>query len=79
MGSADLMERNLNRRVELLFPLENPDHIRHICEDVLNVYLRDNQLAYALQSDGSYAHKIPVKGERPVNVQNWLMHARRRS
>lgn len=79
LGSADLMERNLNRRVELLFPLENPEHIRDICEDVLNVYLRDNQLAYAMLPDGKYEHKVPSKGERPVNVQNWLMHARRRS
>lgn len=79
LGSADLMERNLNRRIELLFPVENPEHIRHLCENVLNVYLRDNQLAYVLQPDGSYQHRVPVKGERPVNVQNWLMHARRRS
>ncbi len=79
LGSADLMERNLNRRVELLFPIENPEHIRHICEDVLDIYLRDNQLAYAMRSDGKYEHKVPSKGERPVNVQNWLMHARRRS
>jgi polyphosphate kinase len=78
LGSADLMERNLNRRVELLFPLENPDYVRQIIEDVLNIYLRDNQLAYALQPQGNYEHKIPGK-ERPVNVQNWLMHARRRS
>ena len=79
LGSADLMERNLNRRVELLFPLENPEHIRLICEEVLNVYLRDNQLAYALHADGKYERKVPGQGERPVNVQNWLMHARRRS
>jgi polyphosphate kinase len=79
LGSADLMERNLNRRVELLFPVENPEHIRNICENILDVYLRDNQLAYTLRSDGTYERKIPSKGERPVNVQNWLMHARRRS
>jgi polyphosphate kinase len=79
LGSADLMERNLNRRVELLFPLENPEHIRHICENVLDIYLRDNQLAYVMRADGRYDHKVPVNGERPVNVQNWLMHARRRS
>jgi polyphosphate kinase len=79
LGSADLMERNLDRRVELLFPLENPEHIRLICEEVLNVYLRDNQLAYALHDDGKYERKAPAQGERPVNVQNWLMHARRRA
>ena len=79
LGSADLMERNLNRRVELLFPIEDPLHIRHICEDILDVYLRDNQLAYALQPNGKYERKTPGKGERPINVQNWLMHARRKS
>jgi polyphosphate kinase len=79
LGSADLMERNLNRRVELLFPLENPEHIRHIREDILDVYLNDNQLAYVMQADGSYKSKAPLQGEEPVNLQNWLMHARRKS
>ena len=79
LGSADLMERNLNRRVELLFPIENPEHVRHICEEILDVYLRDNQLAYKLQPNGKYERKAPGKGERPINVQNWLMHARRKS
>jgi polyphosphate kinase len=79
LGSADLMERNLNRRVELLFPIENPEHIRHLCENVLDIYLRDNQLAYQLQPNGKYERKIPNGGERPINVQNWLMHARRKS
>ncbi|HLO16267.1 MAG TPA: polyphosphate kinase 1 [Anaerolineales bacterium] len=78
LGSADLMERNLNRRVELLFPLENSEHIRHIREDVLDTYLQDNQLAYVLQPDGTYQRKEPGVGERPVNVQNWLMRARRK-
>jgi polyphosphate kinase len=79
LGSADLMERNLNRRVELLFPIESPEHIRHICEGILDVYLRDNQLAYAMKPDGKYERKSPGKGERPINVQSWLMHLRRKS
>jgi polyphosphate kinase len=76
MGSADLMERNLHRRIELLFPLESPEHIRYIREDVLETYLRDNQLAYQMQADGSYERKQPGEGEKPVNVQDWLMHMR---
>jgi len=76
LSSADLMERNLNRRIELIFPLENPEHIRYIREDVLETYLRDNQLAYKLQADGSYERKQPGEGEQPVNVQEWLMHMR---
>lgn len=79
VGSADLMERNLNRRVELLFPIENPEHVRHICEEILDIYLRDNQLAYRLRPSGRYERRIPENGERPINVQNWLMHARRKS
>jgi len=79
LGSADLMERNLERRVEFLFPIEDPGHVRQICEDVLDVYLRDNQLAYVMQSDGTYVRREPGPGERPVNVQNWLMNARRKS
>ena len=76
LGSSDLMERNLNRRIELLFPLENPEHIRYICEEVLDTYLRDNELAYRMEADGSYEHKQPGEGEPPVNVQDRLMQMR---
>jgi polyphosphate kinase len=76
LGSADLMERNLDHRVELLFPLENPEHIRHIRKNVLDIYLRDNQLAYVMQSDATYKRKGPLFAEPAVNVQNWLMRAR---
>jgi len=76
LGSSDLMERNLNRRIELLFPLENPEHVRYMREDVLETYLRDNQLAYRMQPDGSYERKRPGEGEERVNVQEWLMKMR---
>jgi polyphosphate kinase len=76
LGSADLMERNLNWRIELLFPLESPEHIRYICEEVLDTYLRDNQLAYRMQANGAYEHKQPGEGEQPINVQDRLMHMR---
>jgi polyphosphate kinase len=79
IGSADLMERNLDRRVELLFPIENLDQIRYIRENVLDIYLRDDKLAYVMQPDGSYNHKMPAGGERPLNAQNWFMHIRKRS
>ena len=76
LGSSDLRERNLDRRVELLFPLESPEHIRYICEDVLDTYLRDNQLAYRMRADGTYERKQPGEGEGPVNVQERLMRMR---
>jgi polyphosphate kinase len=76
LGSSDLMERNLNRRIELLFPLENPEHVRYIREDVLETYLNDNQLAYRMNPDGSYERKGPAEGVEPVDVQEWLMEMR---
>ena len=76
LGSSDLMERNLNRRIELLFPLENPEHIRYIREEVLETYLRDNQLAYQMRAGGTYQRKQPGEGDEPVNVQEWLMDLR---
>jgi len=73
------MERNLNRRIELLFPLENPEHIRYIREEVLETYLRENQLAHQMQADGRYERRKPGEGDQPVNVQDWLMQMRKKS
>jgi polyphosphate kinase len=76
LGSADLMERNLNRRVEFLYPLENSNHVRYIREGVLETYLMDNQLAYKMQANGKYERKEPHLWEQPVNSQSWFMHIR---
>jgi|SRR5579871_1983663 len=54
VGSADLMPRNLNRRVEIVFPVEDPKLVRRIKDDILEVYLSDNVNAYRMQPDGSY-------------------------
>ncbi len=54
IGSADLMPRNLNRRVEIVFPVEDPKLVRRIKDDILEVYLADNVNAYRMQPDGSY-------------------------
>jgi polyphosphate kinase len=79
LGSADLMERNLDRRVETLFPLEYPEHVRHIRRNVLDTYLHDNQLSYLMQPDGSYRRKTPLIGEPHIDVQNKLMRAQKKS
>ncbi|MBO6154083.1 MAG: RNA degradosome polyphosphate kinase [Lachnospiraceae bacterium] len=55
MGSADWMPRNLDRRVEIIFPVEDgkiKNRIRHI----LDVCLKDNTKAYIMQNDGTYVH-----------------------
>ena len=52
-GSADLMDRNLDRRVEALFPLLDTESIRR-CEEVLSVLLSDVRNSWALQPDGAW-------------------------
>ena len=53
LGSADLMRRNLSHRVEILFPVRNPQLIRRL-KDILDVQLADEKKAHHLQSDGHY-------------------------
>lgn len=54
LGSADLMPRNLNRRVEVLFPLKSSALIRRVRDRILTAYLADTAKARTMQSDGSY-------------------------
>jgi len=73
LGSADLMDRNLNRRVEVVFPVENSDHIRHLRDNVLGTYLRDNARARVMNPDGTYM-RLTFKDEKDrVDVQELLM------
>jgi polyphosphate kinase len=72
LGSADLMPRNLDRRVEILFPIEAPSLRRTIVEDILRVHLRDNVQARQLQPDGTYERLHSGDGP-PFNSQEWFM------
>ncbi len=77
MGSADLMPRNLDRRVEILFPIENPDFVSYVKEDILSIYLRDNVQARIMNADGSYQRLTPEQnGTEPVSTQEVLIHSR---
>ncbi len=75
-GSADLMRRNLDRRVEVLFPLEDPAMKKHVLRDILEIYLRDTAQAHELQSDGSYLRLHPASGDAPFSAQAWLLSQR---
>jgi len=77
LGSADLMPRNLDRRVEVLFPLEDPDLIRHIKDQVLGAYMADNVKAREMRSDGTYVRKRAGRGENAQSVQNVLIERAR--
>ncbi len=73
LGSADLMPRNLNHRVEVVFPVEDKANIRYLRDKVLEPYLKDNTRARILQADGTYTRVHPVGGEKPFDIQEHLM------
>ena len=57
IGSADLMQRNLNGRVEAVTPVSQPDLAARL-QEILDVSLADDVLAWELESDGSW-HRVP--------------------
>jgi len=73
LGSADLMPRNIDHRVEVLFPIENARHIQHLRDEVLNVYLSDTAKARRLLPDGTYEPIKPKGDQPPFNSQAWLI------
>src|SRR5688572_12594145 len=70
-GSADLMERNLDRRVESLIPVKDPEIFEHLRDVVLNAYLRDTDRAMVLDSTGRYQR--PEGGSGGFNSQQFLL------
>lgn len=72
IGSADLMRRNLDRRIEVLCPVENPKLVKHLRESVLDVCLRDNERAWVLGVDGEYTRIKRAKGEKAFDSQEWF-------
>jgi polyphosphate kinase len=69
IGSADLMMRNMDRRVELLTPIDDPKLKKRLKEDVLEAYLRDTVKARRLLSDGMYERIKPEPGAAPFDCQ----------
>jgi polyphosphate kinase len=75
LGSADLMMRNLNHRVEVVFPVNRKEHIRHLRDHVLEMYLKENSKTRVLEPDGSYTRLIPEKhDDEKIDVQERLMN-----
>ncbi|HET7077941.1 MAG TPA: polyphosphate kinase 1, partial [Chloroflexia bacterium] len=72
MGSADLMTRNLDHRVETLFPIEDEQMRATILADVLEAYLRDTAKARVLNPDGSYTRAAPAADALAYDVQGTL-------
>ncbi len=72
ISSADLMTRNLNRRVEVACPVEDPGIKKQIL-DILDLMLRDNVKARNMRYDGIYEKKLRAEGETPVDCQQELI------
>jgi polyphosphate kinase len=73
LGSADLMPRNLDRRVEVLFPIQTPEMIRHIKDNILKIYMSDNVKTHRMRSNGTYERIKPASKEEPFNSQAWFV------
>ena len=71
IGSADLMERNLDRRVEALVPIRDLEILEHLRDVVLNSYVRDTDRAFVLDSAGRYERPTSASGE--FHAQQFLL------
>ena len=72
-ASADWLERNLLRRIEVAFPIVDPALAARVKAEALDSYLADNCEAWALQADGRYERLAPAAGERPHSAQRALL------
>lgn len=76
IGSADLMPRNLYRRVETLFPIEDEKIKISLRDEILNIHLRDNVKARLMLPDGNYEPVTRGVDEEIMNSQEWMIQNR---
>ncbi len=72
LSSADWMPRNLDRRVELLFPVRDEGIVEKVMQ-IMALQKRDTAKAWLLKSDGTYERILPAEGEKPFNSQEALI------
>jgi len=73
LASADWMERNLHRRVEVAFPIEGEELKARVVEEGLLPFLRDNRQSWSMQSDGSWVPVSREDGEPEERAQSTLL------
>ncbi len=76
IGSSDLMYRNLNERIEVIFAVPDPKIRREIFENILRIHLQDNVKSRRLLTDGTYERVKPNKEQEIINSQAWLLEHR---
>jgi polyphosphate kinase len=76
LGSSDMMPRNLDRRVEVLFPVQDGKIRAALIDRILATHLADNVKARRLGPDGSYFRIKPREGEAETDSQKWFLENR---
>jgi len=76
LGSADMMPRNLNRRIEILYPILDLNIKNIIIRQLLPIHLNDNVKSRQLCSDGTYERILTKEGEERINAQQWMLENR---
>ncbi len=79
LSSADWMNRNLDRRIELMFPIKDHNVFQQV-KEILNTYFEDNTNSHVLQSDGTWIRNTPIKNAPIKNAQETLyLQAKRKA
>ncbi|NLK45800.1 MAG: polyphosphate kinase 1 [Treponema sp.] len=71
LSSADWMPRNLDHRVELMFPIIQDDLVKQL-KEALHAYFNDNIQAFELKQDGTWHRKTPTEQQQPVRAQDFF-------